>query len=183
MVRPEPDQALGEADVGGERGIEPRLGFGEIELLRRDADGRPLPRRRVLLLRVLLLARRVGCISLGCAFFGCAFFCRRPRGASAAARCWNSTAARAAAAAAHELGRGEPAGVGAIELGDQRAARIGRDRGDRSGARSETEPVQRQRRRVLGVFGIKCHASPSANHRTHREWMRFSLVETEAETT
>ena len=45
MVRPEPDQPLDEADLGRERGVDARLGLVEVELLRRDADGRPLPRR------------------------------------------------------------------------------------------------------------------------------------------
>ena len=166
-----------EADVGGERGIEPRLGFGEIELLRRGADGGPLPRRRVLWLRGLLLG--VGRLHL----LGLRVLRLRVLAAGLAAQLplrdleLDRRARRRATA--HQLGRGEPAGAGAVELGDQRAARIGRDRGHRSGARSETEPVQRQRR-VSCVLG-----SSAMLHRLQiiaptLEWMRFSLVDTEA---
>src|SRR5258705_2638023 len=41
VVRPEPDQALGKSGLGRERGVEARLRFRQISLLRRDADGRP----------------------------------------------------------------------------------------------------------------------------------------------
>jgi hypothetical protein len=34
MVRPEPDEPLDKADLGPQRGIDARLGFGEINLLR-----------------------------------------------------------------------------------------------------------------------------------------------------
>ena len=39
MVRPEPDQPLGEADLGAERGIEARLGLVEEDLLRQRRVG------------------------------------------------------------------------------------------------------------------------------------------------
>src|SRR5262249_38638047 len=46
MVRPEPHQSLDEADLGAERGGEPRFGLVEIDLLRHAGP--------------LLLSRRVG---------------------------------------------------------------------------------------------------------------------------
>ena len=39
VVRPEPDQPFGEADMGIERSIVARLGFGEINLLRQRRPG------------------------------------------------------------------------------------------------------------------------------------------------
>ena len=83
----------------------------------------------------------------------------------------NSTAARAAAPLLMRSVAAMRPASGAIELGDQRAARIGRDCRDRAGARSESEPMQRQRRLC---FGIKCHMPPfdlsrfNVSHRTHR---------------
>jgi hypothetical protein len=62
--------------------------------------------------------------------------------------------------AAHEQIRAaSAAGAGAIHFGKERAARIRSDRGDRSGARTEAKPMQRER----GLsFGIKGHASRSS---------------------
>src|SRR5207245_11124411 len=45
MVRPEPDEPLDKPDLGAERGIDPRLGFGKINLLR-HAGTRTRPRCR-----------------------------------------------------------------------------------------------------------------------------------------
>ena len=146
MVRPEPDEPLDKSDLGRERGVEPRLGFGEVELLRRDADGRTLPRRpllsrssaalfaRVLGLRVLLLRGFGLCVVLAAGLT-----------AHLALRLAELDRRAQRRAAAHQVRRRDAAGVGAIELGDQRAARIGCDRRDRSGARSQSEPVQRER--------------------------------------
>ena len=52
----------------------------------------------------------------------------------------------------------DSAGVGPVELGEKRAARIGCDRGDRAGARPKAEAVQRQRGRGVSV---ECHGCVS----------------------
>jgi hypothetical protein len=59
-------------------------------------------------------------------------------------------------AAGQQISAGDEAGAGAIQFGQQRAARIRGDGGDRSGARTETEPMQGER--SVG-FGIEGHAS------------------------
>jgi hypothetical protein len=51
---------------------------------------------------------------------------------------------------------GDATGCGIVELGDERAARVRRDGGDRSGTRTEAEPMQG--RRSFG-FGIERHVS------------------------
>ena len=48
-------------------------------------------------------------------------------------------------AARQQIRIGDAAGAGAIELGEQRAARIGRNGRDRSGARTDAEPMQGER--------------------------------------
>ena len=45
----------------------------------------------------------------------------------------------------------DPADAGLVQFGEQRAARIGRDRSDRAGARAEPEPMQGQRGRTFGI--------------------------------
>jgi len=62
------------------------------------------------------------------------------------------------------IGRvGDAAGIRPIEFGDERAARVGCDRTNRTGTRSEPEPVQRQGGLCLG---IKSHALKSARPAT-----------------
>ena len=53
----------------------------------------------------------------------------------------------------------DAAGAGAVQIGEQRAARVGGNGGDRSGARTDAEPVQGKR--SFGLW-IKGHASMSS---------------------
>jgi hypothetical protein len=61
-------------------------------------------------------------------------------------------------AACQQIRVGDAAGAGAIELGDQRAARVRRNGRDRSGARTDVEPMQGKRSLS---FWIGRHASMS----------------------
>ncbi len=159
MVRPEPDQPLDEADLGGERGIDARLGLVEIESAAGCRTGlRPRRRRRLL---GGLRVRRLACCGRGAAALlrqRLAVAAARSACRAAAARCWNSNAARAASPLVSRSEIGDAAGAGAFELGEQRAARIGRDGRDRSGARPKAEPMQRKRSLS---FRIGRHASMS----------------------
>jgi hypothetical protein len=58
-------------------------------------------------------------------------------------------------AAARQTGSGDRSGTRPVELGRQRALRIGHDRLDRAGARPDAEPVQRQCRRFC-ITGHRC---------------------------
>ena len=167
MVRPEPDQPLDKADLGAERGVEARLGFGEIDLLRHARAGiarRLCGRRRPRLLRGLHLRRRgrgglrTGASRIGArrvavlrGLRGALGLLRRPLRllegeGRAPPRRWPADRCR------------QCGGAGAIQFGQQRTARIRGDGGDRSGARAETEPMQGER--SFG-FGIEGHASRS----------------------
>jgi hypothetical protein len=55
-------------------------------------------------------------------------------------------------AAAHQAGRGNFAGIGPIEIGQQRGGRIRRNGGDRSGSRTEAKTMQRESR-SMGIGG------------------------------
>src|SRR5262249_15057373 len=62
-------------------------------------------------------------------------------------------------AAREQIRAANAAGARAIQFGNQRAARVGGDRGNRARAPAEAEPMQGER----GLsFGIKGHASRSS---------------------
>ena len=151
MVRPEPHQPLGKPDVGGQRGFDARLGLVQVDrpagvrngiggdlgrhlvggLLGALDHGRP-GRRDPLPFGLLLRARGHDPLGL-------------PLGVGVGddAEGLGGTWQRS---------RGERAGARPVELGQQRAARIRFDGGDRSRARSHPETVQRQHR--LGLRGL-----------------------------
>ena len=141
MVRPEPDQPLDKADIGSGGGVEARLGlvqksccgsggcwFGGFGRRRNRAAGICMTRPRASPASASFCAR-------------CASFCwalllgvkveNRARGFA------RSTANRLSASPA----------AGPIEIGEQRAARIGGNGGDLIADRPETEPMQSERRR------------------------------------
>ena len=83
-----------------------------------------------------------------CARSSAACFCAIRR----ACRSWRKlNAAVEDCARGHQLGIDDLADAGLVEFGKQRAARIGRDRGDRAGARAEAEAMQRQRGRTFRI--------------------------------
>ncbi len=143
MVRPEPDEALGKADLGGERGIE--LGFDLFENgLAFRGGGLVGLRRRGL--------RRVGTLSGVVAHVLTA--APQPFGLLPLAFCDDLLSASRGArfkSGACGLGAGresrivDAADAGTLQLGEQRTARIGCDCRDRARTRSQAEPVQRKR--------------------------------------
>src|SRR5215468_3688026 len=145
MVRPEPGEPFREADLGCERGGKPRLGFVEIDLLRSGARPcRRTWRRRVPRIacgsfgRRSIAAPRLRALRLRALLRGCG-----SRASFVAAGLLEGEGRARRGAAAHELAIREATGIRTIEFGDERAARIGCDRADRTGARAEPEPVQR----------------------------------------
>ena len=161
MVRPEPRQPFGKADVRGERGIEPCPRLAQEDLLRHRrhaVDPRPpwpgLERRRH-----RRVARHVvtGHVTVG---GGRRRSARNRRGIAAGPRgprhirfSAGREALGAALFAEHEgrarsLGAGREIGSGNLggprprDIGDQRAARIAAHRGKRTCSWTETETVQ-----------------------------------------
>ncbi len=87
MVRPEPDQPLGKADLGRQRRIEARLGLVEIDLLRSGADRRPRTPLRIglgIVLRLRVLARVLAAHPWAAHFSARPSSAHPPRGASRA---------------------------------------------------------------------------------------------------
>ena len=159
MVRPEPHQALGEADFRPDAGIVMRLGLAKEILLHRrfglrgGLGGGRFGVARFSLRRLLhrgvfhrgILRRRICCGE----FRGLLF--RRglpPRLKLLLGGALGNEVGRHAArrAAAHQAGIRNAAGIGPVEVADQRAARIGRDCRNGAGAWSEAEPMQGERR-------------------------------------
>ncbi len=153
MVRPEPDEPLEEADLGAERGLDARLGFREINLLRhpgtRIAHWHWRRRRRGLIvhLRQGSAAARRGGLLRGA--FGLA---RRPL------RLLEGECDAGGGAARQQIRIADAAGARAIQFREQRAAGIRRNARNRSGAWTEAEPVQGKRSLR---FRIRDHASSS----------------------
>ena len=149
MVRPEPDEPLDKPDLGAERGIDPRLGFGKINLLR-HAGTRTRPRCRcrwrgglILHLRRASATRRISLLG------GALGLPRRALRLLIGERGTRGCAAR------QQLRIVDATGARAIQFGQQRSARIRRNARDRSSAWTEAEPMQGER--SLG-FRIKGHA-------------------------
>ena len=152
MVGPEPHQPFDEADLGAERGIEAGLGFTEVNLLRHAGTGNAPGRgRRGRLIRRFHLRRRAGSLRVGLLHGAFGAPCR-------ALRLLVGEGGAPGGTARQQVGIGNAAGAGAVQFGEQSAARIGGNCGDRSGARTDAEPVQGER--SLGL-GIKGHASMS----------------------
>ncbi len=147
MIRPEPDEPFGEADVGAERGMNARLGLVEIDLLRHGGTGiRGAARAASTACRVLRRRTR-SAPRLAASHRCCSAGPAAPplRGLARYALLLLKLEGRARRLAARRQIRiGDPSGARPVELGQQRAARIGRDRGDRPGARAETEAMKRQ---------------------------------------
>ena len=160
MVRPEPHQPFGETDLGVERRIDADFRLFEIDLLRNARPriaqrgrgaGRGLGARRsglrrfclhpVRFFRALLRNRRRRDSGLRVRLaFGALRQPRRPLDLAEIEGGARGFRAR------EQIGIGNLSGLRPFEFGDQRAARIGRDRRDRSRPRPETESVQRRRR-------------------------------------
>ena len=174
MVRPEPDQPFGKTELGHERSVETRFRLFEVDLLRNGGSRVGLRCRRRLGLGVLLHAgyRRGGSGS-------------RRRGLALRLALGALDEARGLAllpeiehgarrlAGGEKVRIGQAAGAGAIEFGDERAARIGGDR--RNGARARTKAKSMQRERGL-CFRIESHGHPDRRCQIMRE----SRVETAA---
>jgi hypothetical protein len=119
MVRPEPDEPFGKTDFGGERRIDARLRFGEINLLRqarpRIGPWRGHRRRLILHLRRAAAAwrhgRLSGAFSLPRRALRLLIGKRHARGHSARQQIWIADAGCARA----------------VQFGEQRAAGIRRD--------------------------------------------------------
>ena len=149
VVRPEPHQALDEADVSRDGGIVVRLGFAEKVLAHR---GFGLGGRRLRLNRWLHLLRR--CIFGDNLLRSLLTLCLEasfslPRSVELE----GDTIGGAAAQQARVTHR---TGVGLVELGDQRALGIGCDCGDR--ARVPPSPIPMQSQRCTPR--VKCHVRP-----------------------
>ncbi len=149
MVRPEPHQALDEADLGGDGGVEMRLGLGEEDLLRHGLGrrGRGLRSRGLdgLGRHLGLCLHRPGHAGFGRRALG--LLLAQPRDARLGSALGEELEGGAiGSAAGHQAGGGEDlAGIRPVEVGEERAARIGGDGGDRARAGPEAESMQRQR--------------------------------------
>ncbi len=153
MVRPEPDQPLGKADLGCDGGLDACRRFLQEQLLRQRGLGWPrrlcgLGRwrrrrsrrcgRRSGGLGRLLRPGRACHLLLVFAFAALDLLLRVALLVELEHQARGFRAARQALV-------GDAPGIGAIEFCEQRAAWIGRDRGDRPGARAETEAMQCER--------------------------------------
>jgi len=154
MVRPEPHPAFNKADLRADCSVKSCLCFVEEDLPRhRHWLGLPCHRGRHLWLRRhLVLHARV----LAAVFRE---FLRRLAAPSRELVLRGSLGIEfenrpVSGAAAGQVGSGDQPSARLIELGHQRALRIGRDRFDRADARSKAEPVQCQ-----------CSRSRVADHR------------------
>ena len=139
MIRPEPHQPLDEADLGAERRIEARPGFAEENLraptlgsVRLGRQPRPSAGHRLVRLRHAHRALALIGLALGDDLSSAALGAELERRAHGLR-------------AVHQIGVGDLADVRAIELGEQRATRIGGDRGNRAAARAEAKAMQRKR--------------------------------------
>ena len=149
MIGPEPNQPLDKSDLGAERGLDANLRLFEIDRPSRIGDGfggdlrrhlaralprhppswRPLRPSAVVSRPVLASAT----IALACRF------------------AFASVTARKALALEGRLAAATSPADGMIEFGDQRPARVGLDRRDRSRARPHPEPMESQH--CLGLCG------------------------------
>ena len=154
MVRPEPDQPFDETDLGAERGIEACLGFIEINLLRhaRTGIGPGRCRRGRLIRRFHVRWRAAGALRIG-------LLHRALSAPGLALRLLVGKCRAPGRTARQQVGVGNTASAGAVQIGEQSAARVGGNGGDRSGARADAEPVQGERSVGLGIAG---HASMSS---------------------
>ena len=141
MVGPEPHQPFGKADLGAERRGKARLGFAADDVAHhigffrfgRRGLGRGLGRRHGVWIRAAHGALAFFGLALGDDLPGPPFGAEFEGGAHRHR-------------AAHEMGAVDPADVRPVELGEQCAARIGGNGGDRAAAGPKAKAVQRKRR-------------------------------------
>ena len=163
MVRPEPDQPLGEADFGAKRGIEARFGFILKKLLRQRRrhwlSGLCYWRRRLLVCGVIRirrhawLARGFAAIDKVRGIRRLGLLLRTQR--ELLLRCLFGAKVKDLArrfATRRQIG-GDEAGLRTLQVGEQGALRVGGNGGNRIGPRSEAEPVQGERRRFFATRG------------------------------
>jgi len=132
MVRPEPDEPLDKPDFGVTRGIDPRLGLGQNNLLRQPHRPRLIGPR--------LFIRRTFRFRLRVAWNKAATGELRLRGA-----CGVELEDRAKrGGAAQQAGIDDLPSVCSVEIGGNRPLRICSDRRNRSGARAKPEAMQCQ---------------------------------------
>ena len=166
MVRPEPDEAFGETEVGSQRRMDSGLGVAEVELLRHGGTGVG-PRRG----RRWRRARRLGRHAhLRVGLWRCAAgilprpLCGPLLGLARRALLLPKLegGARRGRSARQTL-IGKTAGAGTLKFREQRAPRIRSNGGNRAGARPEAEPIERQRR-----FGFRIGGHPEMSFRHGR---------------
>ena len=163
MIGPEPDQPFDEADLGAERGIEARLGFIEINLLRHAGTGIGPGRGGGTRLIRRFHVRRRAAATLRVGLLHGAFGAPRQ-----ALRLLVGKCRAPGRTARQQVGIGDAAGADAVQIGQQRAARVRGNGGNRSGARTDAEPMQGKRSFGLWIRG---HASMSSP-RTRRHPLR-----------
>ena len=159
MVRPEPDQPLDKADVGTERSVEARFGFGLKELLRQRRRWFRYRRWRLLLVcgfvrigRRAWRARGLAAIDkvLGIPGFGLLL---RPQRELLLRRLLGAEVKDLARrlAARRQIG-GKKAGLRPLQIGEQGAARVGGNGGNR------IAPPGRSRTGAAQAPPLPCHA-------------------------
>jgi hypothetical protein len=138
MIGPEPHQPLGEAELGTEPRGEASAGLGAKDVAHHVAlvwlGSRLGLSGRCSLVRFRHAHRALTLVSLalGDDLGGAALRAELKRGADRVRTI-------------HQVGAGDLANVRPVKLGQQRAARIGSDRGNRAAARTETKAMQRKR--------------------------------------
>ncbi len=167
MVRPEPDEALGETDISGKRRVDARPRVTEIKLLRDGGTG-VWPRRGWRRWRARLLGWRHAHLRVGlrrCAAGILPSPLRDPllglaRGTLSLLKFEGRTCG---GGGGRQAVIGEEAGAGTLKLGEKHAARVGRDGGNRAGAGSKAEPIECQ-----GCFGFRIGGHPGMSFRHGR---------------
>ena len=140
MVRPEPHQPLDEADIGTQRRVEARFGFVLKELLRQRRRRR-LSRFRYWRWRLLVcgivrkrrgawLARRLAAIEEACGILGFSLFLHTKRELLLRRLLGAKVRDLTRRLAARRQVDGKKAGLRALQIRKQRAARVGGNRGD-----------------------------------------------------
>ena len=158
MIRPKPNKALDEADLRGDRGFDADFGLVLNELSRqwrRLWALLDLSRFRLGSLRIPVRIHRIAvghannpALGLGLLLGALRqLFLRLPFSAEL-----EESTRRLPAVG--QIRRRNPPGARPFEVGQQCAARIVRDRGDRTGDRPETESVQRE---CCLKFGVGRH--------------------------